>query len=163
MAILIVSGNSGMGMRLMRCHDCELSLCNLRCIMHVLISYLYSIAHWQVKLVHDCIASDLISYRGTVYHYYNGNWSILCDKGWNHKSATVVCNQLGLGNATNYSTSGFHGSPEQTFLVTTTNCMGNEDFLKNCSNSFWTINQTCPEQHVAGVVCEGIIVSPQYV
>ena len=159
MDILIVRGNGGMGMRLMRCHDCDLSLCNLHGIIRVLISYLYSIAHWQVKLVHE----DLISYRGTVYHYYNDTWGILCDEGWNLKSATVVCNQLGLGNAINYSTSVFHGSPVQTFLVTMTNCKGNEDFLKNCSNSFWTIDQTCSGQHVAGVVCEGIIVSLQYV
>ena len=102
------------------------------------------------------------SYRGTVYHYYNSIWGILCDEGWDLQSATVVCNQLGLGSAKNYSTSVFQGFSVQDFLTTKTNCKGDEDFLKDCTNEFWKIGQTCSGQHVAEVVCEGMYSDKNY-
>ena len=103
-----------------------------------------------MKLVHN----DVNSYRGTVHHYYNGTWGILCDKGWSLQSATVVCNQLGLGNAKNYSTNNPDPSSDQ-FLITNTSCKGGEEFLKNCSHTFWTKSQACSGLHVANVSCEG--------
>ena len=119
------------------------------------------IENWQVKLVD----SSVISYRGTVYHYYNKTWGILCDEGWNSHSATVVCNQLGLGKAIESSTSVFHGSSTQNFLWTNTSCTGTEYFLKDCDlkNNLWEISQTCSGQHVAVVECEGIVKSTIYV
>ena len=104
-----------------------------------------------MKLLHDVVNS----YQGTVYHYYNGIWGILCDEGWDNQSATVVCKQLGLGTAKNYSTSVFQGFSVQNFLMTKTNCKGNEDFLKDCAYEFWKISPTCSGQHMANVVCEG--------
>ena len=112
-----------------------------------------STATWQVQLVHN----DVTSYRGTVYHYYNGTWGILCDEGWSFESATVVCNQLGLGKAISNFTSSFPGHLMENFLMTNTNCRGQEHFLKDCPNEFWQINQTYSGQHVAGVICEGIV------
>ena len=106
-----------------------------------------------MKLVHN----DVISYRGTVYHYYNGTWGLLCDEGWGLESATVVCNQLGLGKAISNLTSVFHGYSVENFLMTNTKCTGQEHFLKDCPNDFWRIDQTCSGQHVAGVICEGIV------
>ena len=112
----------------------------------------------QVKLV----SNGITSYRGTVYHYYNGTWGILCDEGWSLESATVVCNQLGLGKAISNPTSSFRGQPIEKFLVTKTHCKGDEEFLKDCPNELWTIAQSCSGQHVAEVVCEGIIYSNHY-
>ena len=110
------------------------------------------IAYWQVKLV----SNGITSYRGTVHHYYNSTWGILCDEGWNLESATVVCNQLGLGNAVSNSTSFSRGLPMEKFLVTKTHCKGDEKFLKDCPNELWTIAQSCSGQHVAEAICEGI-------
>ena len=100
---------------------------------------------------------DVISYRGAVHHYYDGTWRILCDEGWNLESATVVCNQLGLGNAISNSTSFSCGPTVDKFLVTKTHCKGDEEFLKDCPNELWTIAPNCSGQHVAEVVCEGVI------
>ena len=116
--------------------------------------YLIIVANWQVKLVHDGITS----FRGTVYHYYNGNWGILCDEGWSLKSATVVCNQLGLGNAISNTTTSSRGYSVQKFLRTKTYCQGGEAFLKDCPHDLWTLAQDCSGQHVANVICEGITV-----
>ena len=41
--------------------------------------------------------------------------------------------------------------------MTKTHCKGDEEFLKDCPNELWTIAQNCSGQHVAEVVCEGII------
>ena len=85
-----------------------------------------------------------------------GAFSVM--RGWSLQSATVVCNQLGLGIAKNYSTSVFQGSPVQNFLMTKTNCKGNEDFLKDCAYEFWKIGQGCSGQHVPEVICEGMCI-----
>ena len=128
--------------------------CDVVCLLHCIIPF--HIANWQVKLLHNGVNS----YRRTVYHYYNGTWGILCDEGWDLQSAIVVCNQLGLGSAKNYSTLIFHGSPVQNFLMTKTNCKGDEDFLKDCTNvnESWKIGQGCSGQHVAEVICEGMCI-----
>ena len=106
-----------------------------------------------MKLLH----SNIISYQGTVYHYYNNTWAILCDEGWNLQSANVVCKQLGLGKAINSSTSDFSSISMKNFLLTNTNCNGKEEFLKDCmlTGNQWEIVQTCPGSYVAEVICEG--------
>ena len=115
------------------------------------------IACWQLKLVHH----DVKSFRGTVHHYYNGSWGVLCDEGWNLQSATVVCKQLGLGNVKWHSTSFSNYSIIPNFLLTKTNCSGKEDFLKDCSleGNLWKISQTCSGKYVAEVRCEGIVLN----
>lgn len=112
-------------------------------------------ARWQVKLMHH----DVESFRGKVHHYYNGTWGILCDEGWNFQSATVVCKQLGLGNAIWNYTSYANYSRMKDFLWTKTNCTGDEQFLKDCTvtGKLWTISKTCSGQNVAEIWCEGMV------
>ena len=121
---------------------------------------MYSLSHvacWQLKLVYH----NVKSFQGTVHYYYNGSWSVLCDEGWNLQSATVVCNQLGLGNVKWHSTSFSNYSIIPNFLLTKTDCSGKEDFLKDCSleDNLWKISQTCSGKYVAKVRCEGIMLN----
>lgn len=125
---------------------------------HVLVtSFIYDciiIEELQIKILHD----GKTSYHGHVMLHYAGSWHVLCDQGWSHgNGAEVVCRELGLGKALEYGVVGTTASMKD-FLVTNTQCIGQEPFFKSCSRqeNLWNINNTCPSNTVAHLYCEGL-------
>ena len=86
---------------------------------------------------------------GRVELYFNGEWSTICNDGWDDTDASVVCRQLGFG------LSGVTLQPEPgrgLILLDDVNCFGNESSLLNCEHSGIGISN-CDHSKDAGVNC----------
>ena len=83
----------------------------------------------------------------------------MCDDGWDHEDATVVCNQLGfVGSALAVSGSQFGpGLSSQPIWLDDVACVGREEFLNHCPNRGWG-NHNCRHYEDAGVICRGTYV-----
>nr|XP_021526923.1 scavenger receptor cysteine-rich type 1 protein M160 isoform X1 [Aotus nancymaae] len=89
---------------------------------------------------------------GRLEVYFQRRWGTVCDDGWNHNAAAVVCSQLdcpssiigmGLGNA-----SAGYGR----IWLSDVSCDGDESDLWSCRHSGWG-NTFCSHHEDVGVVC----------
>jgi len=86
---------------------------------------------------------------GRVELYFDGEWSTVCNDGWDDTDAGVVCRQLGFGS------SGITLQPEPgrgLILLDDVNCFGNESSLLNCRHNGIGISN-CNHVKDAGVNC----------
>ena len=88
--------------------------------------------------------------RGKVEVNYNGEWSTVCDDGWDNTDASVVCRQLGFGLSG--ATIGFGQHSKHIFLNDVT-CTGTEATLARCAHTGMNITATCNSSVAAGVIC----------
>ena len=90
---------------------------------------------------------------GRVEFYFDGEWSTVCDDGWDDTDAGVVCRQLGFGS------SGVTLQPEPgrgLILLNDVNCFGTESLLLNCRHNGIGISN-CDHSKDAGVNCTGSV------
>ena len=83
--------------------------------------------------------------------YYNGEWGTVCDDGWDLNDAQVVCNELGLGNAT--SSEEFYGEGRGQIWLDNMRCVGTEKSIRNCPHRGWGRLRSCYHYEDAGVKC----------
>ena len=95
---------------------------------------------------------DVCSGRLEVFH--DGSWGTVCDDGWNMKDATVVCRQLGCGDAVSAKTDAFFGEGTGDILLDNVECRGDESSLEQCSHRGLGTHD-CYHKEDAGVICEG--------
>ncbi|KFV53424.1 Deleted in malignant brain tumors 1 protein, partial [Gavia stellata] len=95
---------------------------------------------------------DVCSGRLEVFH--NGSWATVCDDGWDMKDATVVCRQLGCGNAVSAKIDAFFGEGMGDILLDNVVCRGDESSLDQCSHRGLGTHD-CYHKEDAGVICEG--------
>ena len=81
--------------------------------------------------------------------YHKGEWSPVCDVGWDLNNTQVVCNELGLGNAISAIKGGFYGQGRGQVWLVYLGCVGTEKTIRNCSHG-WEITYFCED---AGVKC----------
>lgn len=89
--------------------------------------------------------------RVEVYHNDDGVWGTVCDDGWDQKSATVVCRQLGCGAAINAPGNAHFGQGSGKILRVV-DCSGSESLLSQCEIGG---SGGCVHSKDAGVVCTG--------
>ena len=95
----------------------------------------------QVELLDKTTAEK----SGLVIHYYDKEWLPLCFENVNttddqlNKTATVICNQLGLGTV---KEARYHLTTYSSALNTDATCNGNETFVRLCKKTIWSIG-TC--------------------
>uniref|UniRef100_A0A8C0BUC9 Neurotrypsin n=1 Tax=Buteo japonicus TaxID=224669 RepID=A0A8C0BUC9_9AVES len=79
--------------------------------------------------------------EGRVEVYYNGDWGTVCDDGWTHLGAQVVCRQLGD-----------YAAGQGFILLDDVACAGTELSLLDCPHSNWG-QHDCSHAEDVGVRC----------
>ncbi|CAC5422959.1 Neurotrypsin,Scavenger receptor cysteine-rich type 1 protein M130,Mucin-like protein,Hemicentin-1,Thrombospondin-2,Semaphorin-5A [Mytilus coruscus] len=118
---------------------------------------------------HDCSSSDNVgircyggcegdlrliggSYYGRLEIYHSGSWGTVCNVGFDHQDALIVCRQLRLRTTTaQYYTA---GNGNGTIWLNNVACAGNENKIVSCHNSGWTVDN-CGHSKDIGVRCYG--------
>ena len=75
----------------------------------------------------------------------------VCDDGWDHAAADVVCRMLSFKEAKEKTTNSRFGLVEEDFLMDDVKCSGQEDSLWKCK--FDSKNIQCNQFEGAGVLC----------
>lgn len=93
-------------------------------------------------------------YLGQIEVWYSSMWAAVCDDSWDMTDASVVCRQLGWGNAVSALGSVQFGRGSGTLWLDDINCNGLERVLSECSLRAWG-ECNCGHDEVAGVLCSG--------
>lgn len=82
----------------------------------------------------------------------NGVWGTVCDDQWSIENANVVCNMLGLPQATSAPRGESFGSGSGPIWLDNVNCVGNESSVFLCKRADLGVKD-CAHLEDAGVVC----------
>ena len=92
--------------------------------------------------------------EGRVEVYYNGEWGTVCDDGWDHTDAGVVCRQLGFRSGRAIGSAGF-GQGSGSIWLDSVTCTGSESTLASCGHIGVNVISLCTHARDAGVRCFG--------
>nr|XP_055046312.1 antigen WC1.1-like [Misgurnus anguillicaudatus] len=106
-------------------------------------------ADLSVRLVSD---SSRCSGRVEVLH--DGQWGTVCGDRWDLTDASVVCREVGCGEAVDAPQYGHFGGGSGQIWLDEVDCSGLESSLKNCKSNGWG-DHDCQHNHDAGVICSG--------
>ncbi|XP_067284193.1 deleted in malignant brain tumors 1 protein isoform X2 [Pseudorasbora parva] len=94
------------------------------------------------------------SCSGRVEVFYNGQWGTVCDNGWDLADATVVCREMGCGDAVEAKTAAYFGQGSGLVWLSDLQCSNTESRLRDCRSSGWG-KASCGHEKDAGVICQG--------
>uniref|UniRef100_W5LVI3 SRCR domain-containing protein n=1 Tax=Lepisosteus oculatus TaxID=7918 RepID=W5LVI3_LEPOC len=95
------------------------------------------------------------SCSGRVELQYRGEYRTVCDQYWDLRDATVLCQQLGCGEAVAAPGQAWFGQGSGSRGVDVFECLGNETRLSHCAVSSWG-RAACSQGQDAGVICSSI-------
>uniref|UniRef100_W5LW05 SRCR domain-containing protein n=1 Tax=Lepisosteus oculatus TaxID=7918 RepID=W5LW05_LEPOC len=82
------------------------------------------------------------------------DWGTVCDLYWDLRDASVLCQQLGCGEAVAAPGQAWFGQGSGPVLADVFECQGNESRLSHCAVSSWG-RAGCSHGQDAGVICSG--------
>lgn len=98
------------------------------------------------------LADGSSSSEGRVEVSVNGVWGTVCDDHWSIEDANVVCNMLGLPQATAATKGESFGSGPGPIWLDDVKCVGNESSLFLCKRADLGVKD-CAHLEDSGVVC----------
>ncbi len=90
---------------------------------------------------------------GRLEIFYNATWFSLCGRSWSDADAHVACRQLGMAPGSTLDTA-LSLSEDSPWLLTDTQCTGNEKRLSDCIQHGATDSVNCTAE-LAAVMCTG--------
>ncbi|XP_060102846.1 neurotrypsin [Heteronotia binoei] len=91
-------------------------------------------------------------FEGTVEVYLNGIWGTICSSHWDDNDASVICQQLELGERGTAKQTPFSGLGLIPVYWSDVRCRGDEENILLCEKHIWQ-GGTCPQNMAAAVVC----------
>ena len=79
----------------------------------------------------------------------------MCDDGWNHADATVVCRQLGFYSSVRAYGSARYGQGTGPIWLSRLSCFGNESSLFECGQ-LSVLTKKCTHSNDAALDCRNI-------
>jgi len=101
------------------------------------------------------VDSERLDY-GRLEMYINNSFTSVCDQGFDDKSATVVCRQLGYNYGKKQCCSALSNLSAANITVMNVNCTGSETKLDNCP---YKVAQ-CPTGRYVSVYCSANPIVP---
>ncbi|XP_062373475.1 antigen WC1.1-like [Sardina pilchardus] len=89
---------------------------------------------------------------GRVEVLHRGQWGTVCDNGWDLRDATVVCRELGCGEAAEALKGPQFGQGSGGIWMKDVECVGSESTVKDCKSHRWGA-ENCGHHQDAGVIC----------
>ncbi|XP_073668816.1 scavenger receptor cysteine-rich type 1 protein M130-like [Paramisgurnus dabryanus] len=159
-AALSVDGNEAFGagegvvwMNRVECRGTEIHLWDCP---HVLKKHTDCSHKEQVRLIYLSVrlVSDSSPCSGRVEVLHDGQWGTVCGDRWDLTDASVVCRELGCGEAVDAPKYGHFGQGSGQIWLDEVDCSGSESSLKKCKSNGWG-DHDCQHNHDAGVICSG--------
>ncbi|XP_054848826.1 soluble scavenger receptor cysteine-rich domain-containing protein SSC5D-like [Eublepharis macularius] len=91
---------------------------------------------------------------GRLEVFHQGQWGTVCDDMWGLPDVTVVCRELGCGEALAAPGSALFGEGNDAIWLDDVQCQGQESSLTECLASPWGTHN-CRHNEDAGAVCSG--------
>jgi len=107
-----------------------------------------------VSKVYKKVSTGTEILEGRLEIYYDDQWGTVCDDGFDMDEATVVCNQMGLGNATTLGTVESTNQGTGKIWLDDVSCNGGETMLSQCSHRPFGSNN-CAHGEDTKVTCTG--------
>ncbi|XP_019858476.1 PREDICTED: fibroblast growth factor receptor 2-like isoform X1 [Amphimedon queenslandica] len=115
---------------------------------------------WILAVAYGCVEGDVqlvdgdVPNVGRVEICINNEWGTVCDDGWTHTNAEVVCRQLGYPTyGAAYLNRAFFGPGAGPIHLDEVVCTGSEETILNCSHSGIGIND-CNHDADVSVHCQ---------
>uniref|UniRef100_A0A8C3SUG4 SRCR domain-containing protein n=1 Tax=Chelydra serpentina TaxID=8475 RepID=A0A8C3SUG4_CHESE len=111
--------------------------------------FIHSLGRIELRLVGGDTACS-----GRVEVKHGKTWETVCDSHLDVKAATVICNELGCGQAVDILGADHFGEGHDPIWKEAFQCVGNESVLSNCPRMSHP-NETCSHANDVGLLCSG--------
>ncbi|XP_025720471.1 scavenger receptor cysteine-rich domain-containing group B protein [Callorhinus ursinus] len=101
---------------------------------------------------HLRLANGAHQCEGRVELFLGQRWGTVCDDAWDLRAATVLCHQLGCGQALAAPGEAHFGPGRGPILLDNVKCRGDESALLLCSHIRWDAHN-CDHSEDASVLC----------
>ena len=101
------------------------------------------------------LAGSKLPNQGRIEVFYSGEWGTVCNAGWDHTDASVVCRQLGLGGYGKTLSLRHYEKGSGPIHLSHVECSETDHTLAACGHSGVGITYRCDHDHDAGVICYG--------